>query len=163
MDCRRTSHKRGSAILATALAALVARPALARTVTVASCDRTTSETTISISAAEAGDGDKALFAAWSPSSIADIADASETAYVGVVAASDTEKSYSIPSKWLGKVGFVSFFLMADIPPYDTLLTYIRSTSTSPICISFPKATQGSRRRFLDRINKIYRIKKGLEE
>lgn len=104
---------------------------LARTVTVASCDRTTGETTISISAAEVGDGDKALFAAWSSSNIADIADASETAYVGVVAEADTEKSYTIPSEWLGRVGVVSFFLMADVPPYDALLTYIRSASAGP--------------------------------
>ena len=131
LDCRRTSHKRGSAILATALAALVACPALARTVTVASCDRTTGATTLAISAAEAGDGDKTLFAAWSPSSIADIADASETAYVGVVAASDTAKSFTIPSEWLVKFGFVSFFLMDDVPPYDTLLDYIRSASAGP--------------------------------
>ena len=129
LDCRRTSHKRGSAILATALAALVACSALARTVTVASCDRTTGETTLAISAAEAGDGAKALFAAWSPSSIADIADASETAYVGVVAASDTAKSFTIPSEWLGKVGFVSFFLMSDVPPYDALLDSLQSTHT----------------------------------
>ena len=75
LNCRKTSSNRGGAVLAITLAAFVACPALARTVTVASCDRTTGETTISISAAEAGDGDKALFAAWSPSSIADIADA----------------------------------------------------------------------------------------
>ena len=36
------------------------------------------------------------------------------------------------------------------------------TSTSPICMSFPKATQGSRQSVLDRINKINRIKKGME-
>ena len=35
------------------------------------------------------------------------------------------------------------------------------TSTSPICMSVPKTTQGSRRRVLDRINRIDRIKKGM--
>ena len=104
---------------------------LARTVTVASCDRATGATTLSISAAEAGDGDKTLFAAWSSSNIVDIADASETAYVGVVAEADTEKSFTIPSEWLSNGGVVSFFLMADVPPYDALLTYIRSASAGP--------------------------------
>ena len=33
------------------------------------------------------------------------------------------------------------------------------TSTSPICMSVPKATQENRRRVLDRIYKINRIKK----
>ena len=103
--------------------------AWARTVTVTSCDRTTGATMLAISAAEAGDGAKALFAACSPSSIADIADASETAYVGVVAASDTAKPFTIPSAWLNKVGFVSFFLMADVPPYDALLDSLQSTHT----------------------------------
>ena len=37
-----------------------------------------------------------------------------------------------------------------------------TTSTSPICMSFPKTTQGRRRRGLDRIDKINRIKKGME-
>ena len=104
---------------------------LARTVTVASCARATGATTLSISAAEAGDGDKTLFAAWSSSNIVDIADASETAYVGVVAEADTEKSFTIPSEWLSNGGVVSFFLMADVPPYDALLTYIRSASAGP--------------------------------
>ena len=36
------------------------------------------------------------------------------------------------------------------------------TSTSPICMSVPKTTQGSRRRVLDRIYKIIRIRKGGE-
>ena len=127
LNCRKTSSNRGGAVLAITLAAFAACPALARTVTVASCDRTTGVTMLAISAAEAGDGAKALFAAWSPSSIADIADASETAYVGVVAASDTAKSFTIPSEWFGKVGFVSFFLMSDVPPYDTLLDSLQST------------------------------------
>ena len=33
------------------------------------------------------------------------------------------------------------------------------TSTSHICMSLPKTTQEDRRRVLDRINRIYRIKK----
>ena len=129
LNCRKHPQYRGGAILAITLAALAVCPALARTVTVASCDRATGATTLSISAAEAGDGDKALFAAWSQSSIADIADASETAYVDIVAASDTDKSFTIPSEWLGNVGFVSFFLMDDVPPYDTLLDSLQSTHT----------------------------------
>lgn len=36
------------------------------------------------------------------------------------------------------------------------------TSTSPICMSFLKTTQEDRRRVLDRINRIYRIKKEVE-
>ena len=130
-SCTAEASLRRGAFFAITLAALAVCPALARTVTVASCDRTTGATTLAISAAEVGDGDKALFAAWSQSDIVDIADASETAYVGIVAASDTVKSYTIPSEWLGKVGVVSFFLMADIPPYETLLTYIRSESAGP--------------------------------
>ena len=38
-----------------------------------------------------------------------------------------------------------------------------TTSTSPICMSVPKATQEDRRKVLDRIYKINRIKKGMEE
>ena len=38
-----------------------------------------------------------------------------------------------------------------------------TTSTSPICMSVPKTTQGSRRKVLDRINMIDRIKKGAEK
>ena len=56
-------------ILSIALAGLAACHAAARTVTVASCDRSTGATTLAISAAEAGDGAKALVAAWSPSDV----------------------------------------------------------------------------------------------
>ena len=35
-----------------------------------------------------------------------------------------------------------------------------TTSTSPICMSFPKTTQEDRQSVLDRINRIARIKKG---
>ena len=37
-----------------------------------------------------------------------------------------------------------------------------TTSTSPICMSFPKTTQEDRQRVLDMINKIDRIKKERE-
>ena len=61
----RTKHGVMAAIAA--FAATVAwEAATARTVTVASCDRETGATTLAISAAEAGDGDKALVATWSP-------------------------------------------------------------------------------------------------
>ena len=36
-------------------------------------------------------------------------------------------------------------------------------STSPICMSLPKTTQGIRRKVLDGINRIDRIKKGAGE
>ena len=91
-------------ILSIALAGLAACPA-ARTVTVASCDRSTGATTLAISAAEAGDGAKALIAAWSPSDVGNVVtNARETAYVGAVAAAETEKSFTIPSAWRGKAG-----------------------------------------------------------
>lgn len=71
------------------LAALAVGSATARIVTVASCDRSTGETVLSISAAEAGDGKKALVATWSPGDIGNMAtNARETAYVGAVAAFD---------------------------------------------------------------------------
>ena len=88
---RTTSQTGGVCGFAFLLVALAVGPVAARTVTVASCDRTTGETTISISAAEAGDGDKALVATWSPGDIGNVAtNARETAYVGAVAAADTD-------------------------------------------------------------------------
>jgi len=50
---------------------LAAGSVAARTVTVASCDRSTGATVLSISAAEAGDGEKALVATWSPGAYVD--------------------------------------------------------------------------------------------
>ena len=133
LNCGETSSNRGGGVvLAITLAALAACPALARTVTVASCDRSTGATTLAISAAEAGDGAKALIAAWSPSDIGNaVTNARETAYVGVVAAAETEKSFTIPSAWRGKAGFVRFYLMADVPPYDARLDSLRSASAGP--------------------------------
>ena len=119
-------------ILSLALAGLAACHAAARTVTVASCDRSTGATTLAISAAEAGDGAKALVAAWSPSDVGNVVtNARETVYVGAVAAAETEKSFTIPSAWRGKAGFVRFYLMADVPPYDARLASLRTPSSGP--------------------------------
>ena len=127
----KTSKNGGRIALAVALAGLIACPALARTVTVASCDHETGATTLAISAAAAGDGAKALFAAWSQVDFNDIVNASETEYVGVVAAAETEKAFTIPAAWREKFGFVRFYLMADVPPYDARLASIRSASAGP--------------------------------
>ena len=111
------------------LAAVAAGSVAARTVTVASCDRSTGETVLSISAAEAGDGAKALVATWSPGDIGNaVTNARETAYVGAVAANETEKSFTIPAAWRAKTGFVRFFLMADVPPYDARLASLYAPS-----------------------------------
>ena len=123
-----TSHFGARFVLSLVLAA-IAVPAFARTVTVTSCDRATGATVLAISAAEAGDGAKALVAAWSPSDIGNaVTNARETVYVGAVAAAETEKSFTIPSAWRAKAGFVRFFLMADVPPYDTRLESLRVPS-----------------------------------
>ncbi|MBO7686286.1 MAG: hypothetical protein J6V72_07885, partial [Kiritimatiellae bacterium] len=114
------------------LAALAVGPVAARTVTVASCDRSTGATVLSISDAEAGDGAKALVATWSPGDIGNaVTNARETAYVGAVAAADTEKSFMIPAAWRGKSGVVRFFLMTELPPYDVRLKSLRSASAGP--------------------------------
>ena len=115
--------------LVVALAGLAACPAVARTVTVASCDRSTGAMTLTISAAEAGDGAKALVAAWSPSDVGNaVTNARETVYVGTVAAAETEKSFTIPAAWRAKAGFVRFFLMADVPPYDARVASLYAPS-----------------------------------
>ena len=81
--------RKGRKLLAGALAVLSSSPVVARTVTVASCDRETGATVLAISAAEAGDGTKALVAAWSPYDVGNVAtNARETAYVGAVAVAD---------------------------------------------------------------------------
>ena len=122
------SHVGARCVLSLVLATL-AVPAFARTVTVTSCDRETGATVLAISAAEAGDGAKALVAAWSPSDVGNaVTNARETVYVGTVAAAETEKSFTIPSAWREKAGFVRFFLMADVPPYDTRLESLRVPS-----------------------------------
>lgn len=127
------------ALAAVALSMFAPSSAVARTVTVASCDRSTGATTLAISAAEAGDGAKALVAAWSPSDVGNaVTNARETLYVGVVAAAETEKSFTIPSAWRGKAGFVRFYLMADVPPYDARVAslYAPSGSTAWIDTGF---------------------------
>ena len=114
------------------LAAVAAGSVPARTVTVASCDRSTGATVLSISAAETGDGAKALVAAWSPADIGNAAtNARETAYVGAVAANETEKSFTIPAAWRAKSGVVKFFLMTELPPYDVRLKSLRAASAGP--------------------------------
>ena len=48
--------------------------------------------------------------------------------MGAVAAAETEKSFTIPSAWRAKAGFVRFYLMANVPPYDTRLESLRVPS-----------------------------------
>ena len=125
------SHVGARCVLSLVLVAL-AVPAFARTVTVTSCDRATGATVLAISAAEAGDGAKALVAAWSPSDVGNaVTNARETVYVGAVAAADTEKSFTIPAAWRAKSGVVRFFLMTELPPYDVRLKSLRSASVGP--------------------------------
>ena len=131
--------ERNVSSIAVLLTALAAGSVAARTVTVASCDRSTGATVLSISAAEAGDGAKALVAAWSPYDVGNVVtNARETVYVGAVAAADTEKSFTIPAAWREKAGIVRFFLMADVPPYDARLAslYAPSGSTAWIDTGF---------------------------
>ena len=120
------------AAVAFATAALLAvAPAWARTVSVSSFNKTTGEAVLSISAAEAGDGPKALVAAWAPTQIgADATGIRESKYVGVVAAAETSKSFTVPAAWLAKSGVVRFFLMADVPPYDARLESMRTPNSS---------------------------------
>ena len=127
------------ALAAVALSMFAPSSAVARTVTVASCDRSTGATTLAISAAEAGDGAKALVAAWSPSDVGNaVTNAREPVYVGAVSAAETEKSFTIPSAWREKAGFVRFYLMAGVPPYDTRVAslYAPSGSTAWIDTGF---------------------------
>ena len=124
-----------SALYLTAFAVytgVLASPASARTVMVTSCNRETGATVLAISAAEAGDGAKALVAAWSSFDIGeDIANANETLYIGAVAATETEKLFTIPAQWREKAGFVRFYLMAALPPYDARLASLRSETAGP--------------------------------
>ena len=125
-------NRGGHRFLLLLLAAVAAGTVAARTVTVASCDRSTGATVLSISAAEAGDGAKALVATWSPSDIGNaVTNARETAYVGAVAANETEKSFTIPAAWRAKSGVVRFFLMTELPPYDVRLKSLRAASAGP--------------------------------
>ena len=110
----------------------MATSAVARTVSVASVDSETGAVSLEFSEAEPGDGAKALVAAWSPSDIGNaVTNARETISVGTVAAADTTRTFVVPSAWRNKAGFVRFFLLADVPPYDARLTYIRSDSNAP--------------------------------
>lgn len=69
-------------LMLAAVVAVIAVPSLARTVSVSSFDKATGETVLAISAAESGDGDKALVAVWSATQISDDAsDVRESAYV----------------------------------------------------------------------------------
>ena len=123
-------HRAGAALFAAV--AFAAAQSHARTVEVISCDRETGATVLSISAAEAGDGEKALIATWAPGDIGSVAtNAHETAYVGAVAVAETEKTFTIPAAWRGKTGVVRFFLMSGIPPYDERLASLRSVSSGP--------------------------------
>ena len=115
-----------------ALAVVSASSAFARTVTVTSCNRETGATVLAISAAEAGDGAKALVAAWSSFDIGnDVANANATLYIGAVATAETEKLFTIPAEWREKAGFVRFYLMATLPPYDARLASLRSKTAGP--------------------------------
>ncbi|MCR5839872.1 MAG: hypothetical protein K6G94_09610 [Kiritimatiellae bacterium] len=119
-------------LMLAAVVAVITVPSLARTVSVSSFDKATGETVLAISAAESGDGDKALVAAWSATKISDDAsDVRESAYVGIVSAAETTKSFTIPAAWLAKSGIIRFFLMASVPPYDARLVSIGSASAGP--------------------------------
>ena len=120
------------AVLLPAVALAASPSAWARTVSVSSFDAATGETVLAISDAEAGDGDKALVAAWSATQISgDASDIRESACVGIVSAAETSKSLTIPAAWRAKSGVVRFFLMAGTPPYDARLASIRSASAGP--------------------------------
>ena len=132
MNKLKTEVNRVCGLMSAAVAVVIAVPSLARTVSVSSFDKATGETVLAISAAESGDGDKALVAAWSATQISDDAsDVRESAYVGVVSAAERSKTFTVPAAWLAKSGVVRFFLMADIPPYDARFVSIRSASAGP--------------------------------
>ena len=108
----------------------VSVPAWARNVSVTSFDKATGDAVLAISAAEAGDGDKALIAAWANGDKGnDPLNWTEYADAGTVAAADVSKSYQIPAKWRTKSGSVRFFLMSGPKPYGTRYDYI----TRPNC------------------------------
>ena len=128
-------HRAGAALFAAAV--LTATQSPARTIAIVSCDRETGATVLSISAAEAGDGEKALIAAWAPGDIGSVAtNAHETALVGAVGIADTSASFMIPSAWLAKTGIVRFFLMTGMPPYDSRLASLTSDGKAYIDTGF---------------------------
>ena len=133
----RTSALRGAGAALFAAVTLAAAQSNARTVEVISCDRETGATVLSISAAEAGDGEKALIAAWAPGDIGSVAtNAHETALVGAVGIADTSASFTIPSEWLAKTGVVRFFLMTSMPPYNSRLASLSSSGWAYIDTGF---------------------------
>ncbi len=133
----RTSALRGAGAALFAAVAFAAAQSHARTVEVISCDRETGATVLSISAAEAGDGEKALIAAWAPGDIGSVAtNAHKTALVGAVGIADTSASFTIPSAWLAKTGVVRFFLMTGMPPYDSRLASLTSAGEAYIDTGF---------------------------
>ena len=128
-------HRAGAALFAAAV--LTATQSPARTIAIVSCDRETGATVLSISAAEAGDGEKALIAAWAPGDIGSVAtNAHKTALVGAVGIADTSASFTIPSAWLTKTGIVRFFLMTGMPPYDSRLASLTSDGKAYIDTDF---------------------------
>ena len=128
-------HRAGAALFAAAV--LTATQSPARTIAIVSCDRETGATVLSISAAEAGDGEKALIATWAPGDIGSVAtNAHETALVGAVGIADTSASFTIPSAWLTKTGIVRFFLMTGMPPYDSRLASLTSDGKAYIDTGF---------------------------
>ena len=128
---------RGAGAVLFAAVAFAAAQSHARTVEVISCDRETGATVLSISAAEAGDGEKALIATWAPGDIGSVAtNAHETALVGAVGIADTSASFTIPSAWLTKTGIVRFFLMTGMPPYDSRLASLTSDGKAYIDTGF---------------------------
>ena len=133
----RTSALRGAGAALFAAVALAAAQSHARTIEIVSCDRETGATVLSISAAEAGDGEKALIAAWAPGDIGSVAtNAHKTALVGAVGIADTSASFTIPSAWLAKTGIVRFFLMTGMPPYDSRLASLTSDGKAYIDTGF---------------------------
>ena len=128
-------HRAGAALFAAAV--LTATQSPARTIAIVSCDRETGATVLSISAAGAGDGEKALIATWAPSDIGSVAtNAHKTALVGAVGIADTSASFTIPSAWLTKTGIVRFFLMTGMPPYDSRLASLTSDGKAYIDTGF---------------------------
>ena len=110
----------------------VAMIAGARDVALTAFDRDTGAGTVTISAAEQGDGDKTLLAVWAPVDMGNVAtNGRETAVLATVAPGDVEKTFTMPARLRTKSGVVRIFLMDGAAPYETRFASIRSVSTGP--------------------------------
>lgn len=105
--------------------------AFGRTLEVTITDLDAGTVSLAFGAAGEEEGDKALFAAWSPGDAGmSVADWRETAYIATIAAETTALAYTIPETWRKRSGAVRFFLTPP-RPYGKRLSFLRTATSGP--------------------------------